>query len=202
MNSGNSAVGSSATTELVAYVERSIATISRIAEQEKTYQDVVQRVWESVSAGGTVFWCGNGGSAADAQHLAAELIGRFEREREAIRSVALTTDTSVLTALANDYSYEIVFARQVQALVRAGDVLIGMSTSGNSLNVVTAIRAARAAGAVTIAMTGENSSECSAEADLCIRVDSQVTSHIQEGHIVWGHAICRAVEQRWVEARA
>lgn len=185
---------------LAEYVAGAVEAIEDITTQNALFERAVQVVCESVFAGGTVFWCGNGGSAADAQHLAAELVGRFELERNPIRSVAVTTDTSVLTALSNDYSYDIVFARQVQALAREGDVLIAMSTSGNSPNVVSAIRAAKAAGSYTIALTGRSESACSAAADLCIRVNSDVTSHIQEGHIVWGHAICRSVEQRWVDA--
>jgi D-sedoheptulose 7-phosphate isomerase len=160
----------------------------RIAEIAKLLIDTVKR-------GGTIFWCGNGGSAADSQHLAAELIGRFKRERRAIGSIALTTDTSVLTAIGNDYSYADVFKRQVEGLVRSGDVLIGISTSGNSENVVSAMRAAKARGAKTVALLGRDGGKLKGECDYSLIVPSTDTARIQEGHIMVGHILCDLIER-------
>lgn len=149
----------------------------------------------AVQQGGKIFWMGNGGSAADSQHLAAELIGRFQLERPAIASIALTTDTSILTCLSNDYDYNIVFARQIQALCRKEDIVIGLSTSGNSKNVLQGIAAAKQIGAYTIALTGERPHLLADTADLCLAVPSKVTARIQEAHIFIGHCLCQYVEQ-------
>jgi D-sedoheptulose 7-phosphate isomerase len=147
-----------------------------------------------VRAGGTVYWCGNGGSAADAQHLAAELVGKFYFDRPPVRSHAITTNSSTLTALVNDYPPEKVFERQVQAYVTDKDVFVGISTSGNSANVLLALQAAREQGAWTLAMTGETGGELAPLAHLAIRVPSTVTPRVQEGHILLGHTICELVE--------
>lgn len=191
------AVGSSLISE---YANRSVEAIASVHALEGVLREVLDRTWKCVERGGTIFWCGNGGSAADAQHLAAELVGRFESERAPIRSLALTSDTSVLTALANDYSYERVFARQVEALARPGDVLFALSTSGNSPNVVAALRAARVAGMTSVSMTGKKPSSCCAESDLCLQIAADATSNVQEAHIVIGHALCSAIESLWVES--
>lgn len=161
-------------------------------------EDILQAsklIVNSLRTGGRVFLCGNGGSAADSQHLAAELVGRLRREREAIPAVALTTDTSVLTSLANDYSFEIIFARQLEALARRGDVLIGISTSGNSLNVIRAFEKAKEKGVHTIALLGGNGGKLKPLADYPIVVPSSDTQRIQEGHITIGHIICDLVER-------
>ncbi|BBB91605.1 MAG TPA: D-sedoheptulose 7-phosphate isomerase [Methylomusa anaerophila] len=150
---------------------------------------------KAVLAGRTVFFCGNGGSAADSQHLAAEFVGRFQRERRALPAVALTTDTSILTAVANDYGYELVFARQVEALARPGDVVVGISTSGSSPNVVAAIERAKAAGAAAVGMTGETGGKLADLCDVCIKVPSNVTARIQEAHILVGHIICEMIDE-------
>ena len=144
--------------------------------------------------GGKVVFCGNGGSAADAQHLAAELVGRYLRDRDALPAIALTTDTSVLTAVGNDHGYARVFERQVQALVGSGDVLVALSTSGESESIVRAVAAAKARGAVTIGLTGQAQSRVGTDADIAIRVPSMVTPFVQETHIAIGHAICGIVE--------
>ena len=146
-------------------------------------------------ADGKVLACGNGGSAADAQHFAAELVGRFERERRAIAAVALTADTSILTAIANDDGYAHVFARQVEALGRAGDVLLGISTSGGSANVVEAQAAAKAAGLTTVALTGRDGGALGAAADIHINVPSPSTARVQEVHRTLLHAMCELVER-------
>jgi len=150
---------------------------------------------ESLSSGGVLFWCGNGGSAADSQHLAAELVGRFKKDRKALSSVALTTDTSVLTCVANDYSYEDIFSRQLEALARAGDVLVAISTSGQSENVLRAIATAKALGVKTIALLGKDGGQAKNIAELSIVVPSDSTARIQEAHILIGHILCDLIEQ-------
>lgn len=149
----------------------------------------------SLQGGGKVVFCGNGGSAADAQHLAAELVGRYLRERDALAAIALTTDTSVLTAIGNDYGYAAVFERQVRALVGKSDTLVAISTSGRSESVLRAVVAANAIGAITIGMTGGAASPIGTAAVIAIRVPSTVTPLIQETHIAIGHAMCGLVEE-------
>jgi D-sedoheptulose 7-phosphate isomerase len=153
-------------------------------------------VADALAAGGQVLFCGNGGSAADAQHLAAELVGRLQLERSAYRAVALTTDTSVLTAVGNDYGYAEVFARQVEGLGRPGDVLVAISTSGRSENVLRAAAAARDRGMAVVALLGPAPSPLDDTADLALHVDGDVAGLVQQGHITIGHAICGWVERR------
>ena len=145
--------------------------------------------------GHRIFLCGNGGSAADAQHIAAELIGRFVNDRRALPAIALTTDTSALTAIGNDYGYDEVFSRQVEGLCREGDVLIAISTSGNSDNVLKAIDTAHRAGASVIGLSGKSGGALVAKCDVSLVVPSDVTARIQEMHIVIGHLICALVEE-------
>lgn len=151
-------------------------------------------IWRALSGGKKVLLCGNGGSAADAQHIAAEFVGRYESERRAYPSIALTTDTSALTAIGNDYGYERIFERQVQALAASGDVLIGLSTSGKSPNVLAAFDAAKEAGCETVGLTGGAGGSFSAVCDVCITVPSSRTSRIQEAHITIGHLWCEFVD--------
>jgi D-sedoheptulose 7-phosphate isomerase len=146
-------------------------------------------------SGGKLLLFGNGGSAADAQHVAAELVGRFQRERPAIAAIALTTDTSVLTSLANDYDFARVFARQIEALGREGDVALGISTSGRSPNVVFALNAARSRRLVTVALTGNDGGPVGAAADIHINVPSASTARVQEVHRTLLHVICDLVER-------
>lgn len=151
-----------------------------------------------LKAGNKVLACGNGGSAADAQHFAAELTGRYERERPGLAGIALTTDTSALTAIANDYSYEQVFSKQVQALVRPGDLLLAISTSGNSANVIKAMEAAHGGGASVIALTGKDGGKIAqllGPADFELRSASNITARIQETHLVFLHCLCDAVDE-------
>lgn len=166
-------------------------------EQMDVIQLMAERCKEALKAGNKVLFCGNGGSAADAQHLAAELIGRFQKERRSLASIALTTDTSILTAVANDFGYDEVFARQVEGLGRSGDVLIGISTSGNSANVVKAALKARDTGMHTIAFTGEGGGKLKDICDITFAVPSKVTARIQEMHIMVGHIICELVEEEY-----
>jgi D-sedoheptulose 7-phosphate isomerase len=148
----------------------------------------------STGAGGKLLAFGNGGSASDAQHLVAELVGRFERERRPIAAVALTPDSNVVTAIANDYGYEVVFTRQIEALGREGDVAFGISTSGQSRNVEVALAAAKARGLVTIALTGRDGGSMGSAADIHINVPVQSTARVQEVHRTLLHAMCSIIE--------
>jgi D-sedoheptulose 7-phosphate isomerase len=145
-------------------------------------------------AGGRIFWMGNGGSAADCQHLAAELVGRFERDRSGLASIALTTDTSILTSVANDYDFKQVFAKQVRALGRPGDLAWGISTSGNSANVVAGLDAARELGLKTLALSGGDGGPVAAAAEMALTVPSRNTPRVQEVHITIGHVLCDLVD--------
>lgn len=145
--------------------------------------------------GGKVYFCGNGGSAADAQHLAAEFSGKFYIDREGLPAEALHCNTSYMTAVANDYSYDIVYARMMAGMGREGDVLVGISTSGNSVNIVKAFEACRQKGIKTIAFTGENGGKMKDLADILVNVPSSDTPRIQEAHILAGHMVCELVEK-------
>lgn len=153
-----------------------------------------------LKTGGKVLLCGNGGSAADCQHVACELVGRFLVDRRGLPAVALTTDTSVLTAVANDYDFERIFARQVEALGAEGDCLVALSTSGNAVNVLKAADAARAAGLKVIALTGAGGGQLGALADCHIAAPSDVTAHVQETHIALLHVICQLIEKALFES--
>jgi D-sedoheptulose 7-phosphate isomerase len=161
----------------------------------ETIADIAESVTSVLRQGGTVYLCGNGGSAADAQHIAGELMGRFTRERKALAAVALSTDTSILTCIANDYSYEKVFARQAEALVREGDILWAFSTSGTSANIIAAVRVAREKGARVIAFTGRKSSKLEYMADICFCADAESTARSQEIHQLAYHIICDLVDR-------
>jgi D-sedoheptulose 7-phosphate isomerase len=149
---------------------------------------------EALQGGKKLLFCGNGGSAADCQHLAAEFVGRFQKERKALPAVALTTDTSILTAVGNDYGFERIFARQVEALGEKGDVLFALSTSGNSPNVLLAVAAAKENGLRSIALTGGDGGKLKAAGEICLNVPSPVTARVQEGHILIGHIICALLD--------
>jgi len=173
------------------HVEVMTATRERLAER---IDAAAALMIESYRAGGGVFLFGNGGSAADAQHIAGELVGRFLINRPALKAQALSTDTSILTCLANDFSFEVIFARQLEANARPGDVAVGFSTSGNSGNVVAALEYARANGMKTIAFTGDGGGKCAALADVLFDIPSTVTAHIQEAGQVIYHILCEIVE--------
>lgn len=149
---------------------------------------------KALAEGHKVMFCGNGGSAADSQHLAAEFVGRFQNERKGLPAIALTVDTSILTAVANDYGYASVFARQVQALGNPGDVLVGISTSGNSKNVLLAIEEAKAKGIICIGMTAEGGGQMAEACDICLAVPTGVTARAQEMHMLMGHILCELVD--------
>ncbi|HEV8371533.1 MAG TPA: D-sedoheptulose 7-phosphate isomerase [Pyrinomonadaceae bacterium] len=154
-----------------------------------------QLLCQALGNGRKVLICGNGGSAADAQHIAAELVGRYEKNRRSFPAIALTTDTSALTAVSNDYGFDQVFARQVAGLAQSGDVLVAISTSGKSQNVLNAVQKARELGCVTIALTGAGSEPLASACDLSVIVPSQRTSRIQEAHITIGHLWCEMVDE-------
>ena len=164
------------------------------SENVKTLERMTERVVEAFKRGNKLLLCGNGGSAADAQHIAAEFIGRFKRERKSLPAVALTTDTSILTALGNDYAYEVVFARQVEGLGKEGDILIGISTSGNSKNVIEAAKRAKAMKIAVFSFTGATGGNLKPLADLNFSAGSTKTPHIQEMHITALHALSEAAE--------
>lgn len=153
-----------------------------------------EAVTERVLDGGTVYWFGNGGSATQALHFATELMGRFERERRGIRSFALVADTSLITAVANDYSFDVIFARQIEGICRAGDVAIGLSTSGNSPNVLQGIDAAASLGALTVGMSGGEGGKLARSVDIPLVVPHERTCRVQEAHLFLGHALCEMVE--------
>jgi D-sedoheptulose 7-phosphate isomerase len=163
----------------------------------KPIAEAITAIVASLTSGGKVLACGNGGSAADAQHFSAEFVGRFERERPELAAIALTTDTSILTAVANDYAFDAVFSRQVRALGQAGDVLIAISTSGNSSNILTAVEAAHARDMVVVALTGRDGGKIGKmlrETDVHICVPHPRTARIQEVHLLALHCICDGVD--------
>ena len=149
---------------------------------------------ETLRAGNKILLCGNGGSAADAQHIAAELTGRYKTERRGLPGIALTTDTSALTAIGNDYGYDRVFDRQVEALAQKGDLLIGISTSGNSINVINALKVAREMGCKTLGLTGRDGGAMNELCDINLVVPSNDTPRIQEMHILFAHTICQIID--------
>lgn len=176
-------------------IEESVAAKQALTEEDHAMVlEMAYTMVEALSQGNKVIWMGNGGSAADAQHLAAELVSKFYKEREGLASLALHTNTSVLTAIGNDYGFDYVFERQVEALARPGDVVVGISTSGNSPNVLLAIERARDAGCLTIGLTGRSGGKLADMVDLCLKVPSDDTPRIQEVHITVGHIICELVE--------
>lgn len=155
---------------------------------------IANEVKTALNNGHKVLFCGNGGSAADSQHLAAEFVGRFQKERRGLPAIALTVDTSILTAVGNDYGYNKIFVRQVEALAQAGDVLIGISTSGNSQNVVEAIELAKEKGCYCVGMTAYGGGKMAQLCDECLAVPSRVTARAQEMHILMGHILCELVD--------
>ena len=170
------------------------ANFARLAAQAPSIAAAAEAMIKSLRAGGKIMLCGNGGSAADAQHLAAELVGRYLKDRAPLAALALTVDTSALTAIANDYAFEEVFARQVTGLGRPGDLLLALSTSGDSENVLAAVAAAKANGIATIALTGAGGGQLAPLADLAIRVPAARSNAVQELHIAVGHILCGIVE--------
>lgn len=187
---------------LADHLKDSAGTLTRMAAQIQDAQPLADKLCEALRNGRKLLVFGNGGSAADAQHFAAELVGRFEKDRPGLPAVALTTDSSVMTSISNDFSYEEVFARQVQSLGQSGDVVVAISTSGNSPSIVKGAQAARAKKLWTAGLTGMSGGKLKAEVDHCIRVPSQRTAHIQETHIALIHAICACVDEAFLTVKA
>lgn len=187
---------------MIPYIKQEIAkgrdVLDKLLEDDALLTElegVADRCVATLRAGGKILFAGNGGSAADAQHLAGELVSRFAFERPGLPAFSLSTDSSVMTSIGNDYGFELLFARQVQAVGVAGDVFIGISTSGNSPNILRALAEARGKGIFTVGFTGESGGKMPEHCDFCIRIPSEETPKIQEGHIVLGHILCGMVEQ-------
>lgn len=171
------------------------ALLATLHNLDKEVQQAGQLAAQTLRQGGKILFCGNGGSAADSQHLAAELMGRFIKDRRPLAAIALSTDTSTLTCIGNDYSFDEVFARQVAGLGRSGDLLIGISTSGNSRNVIRAVEEAQNLGMHTLGLLGRDGGQLSSLCQQSIVVPSPVTARIQECHILIGHTLCGLIEQ-------
>ncbi|QFY41818.1 D-sedoheptulose 7-phosphate isomerase [Candidatus Methylospira mobilis] len=170
------------------------AVITRLQAFTPVIRQIADRIRLCLNQGGKLLLMGNGGSAADSQHIAAEFVGRFRRERRGLPAIALTTDTSILTSIGNDYGYEHIFARQIDALCEAKDVVVGITTSGNSPSVIKAIQLAREMGACTIGFSGESGGRLAEVSELTLKVPSANTARIQEGHILVGHILCELLD--------
>jgi D-sedoheptulose 7-phosphate isomerase len=185
--------------KITAIIQASIDTKQQVLQNEvllSTIEKVVSIITEAFKKGNRVYFCGNGGSAADAQHLAAEFSGRFYIDRKALPAEALHCNTSYLTAVANDYGYDVVYSRMIDGIGESGDVLIGLSTSGNSVNIINAFEVAKKKGMLTIAFTGDTGGKMKATSDYLINIPSTDTPRIQESHITIGHIICQLVEEK------
>lgn len=184
-------------------IQQNIELMSKLIDDNEVLEAVQKSAdicVESLKNGGRILFCGNGGSASDAQHLATELVSRFLRERKALDAEAVTVNTSSLTAIANDYDFSKVFSRQIEAKGRKGDILFGITTSGNSANVIEAVKSAKEIGMVCIGLTGDRKdSLLYSESDICICVPSKFTPRIQEAHILLGHMLCGYIEDAFAE---
>ncbi|MBL7766394.1 MAG: D-sedoheptulose 7-phosphate isomerase [Chitinophagaceae bacterium] len=181
-------------------ISASIETKQKVLENPELIETVhqcVETITEAFRKGNKVLFCGNGGSAADAQHLAAEFSGRFYTDRDALPAEALHCNTSYLTAVANDYSYDVIYSRMIKGIGNPGDVLVGLSTSGNSKNIVEAFKAAKLKNMITIGLTGEGGGQMKPISDYLLDVPSKDTPRIQESHILLGHIICQLVEEKY-----
>jgi D-sedoheptulose 7-phosphate isomerase len=178
---------------IVKYINNSLSVISKIPQLQPQIATASNMLLKTLENGGSIYWLGNGGSASDAEHLSAELAGRFAIDRKPLPSFSLTSNSSIITAISNDYGYENVFSRQIQAYVKKNDAVVGITTSGTSLNVVNALKMANSIGAQTLVLTGKNLEQISF-VDLIISIDSGTTAHIQEAHIIVGQCICGVIE--------
>jgi D-sedoheptulose 7-phosphate isomerase len=181
-----------------AYFRNATETMSRTATLIPEIETVANKILAVLNNGGVVYLCGNGGSASDAQHIAAELIGRFKHNRRALASICLNTDTSALTAIANDFGYQEVFARQLEGLGKPGDIILAITTSGKSKNIIQVLKTAKNIGLTSVLLTGGDGGEAVTFADISIIVPSNDTCHIQESHIAIGQAICGYVENNFL----
>lgn len=176
-------------------IEQSIEVKEKLHDtQIENIEKAARMILSSLKNDGKLLVFGNGGSAADSQHIVAELVGRFKKERRALPAIALTVNTSILTAIGNDYGYDAIFSRQIEALAKSGDVALGLSTSGNSKNVIAALNKARTLGAKTVCLTGAGGGAMKDICDLLIAVDSKDTPRVQEAHILIGHILCELIE--------
>ncbi len=182
-------------TEIIERIRESVRIKTAMEAEAGLLRSIAEQWIACLGAGGKILFFGNGGSAADAQHLACELSGRFYKNRPGLAALSLTVNTSTLTAVGNDFGYDAVFSRQLEGLAAAGDVAVGISTSGKSESVLGALRRARALGLATTGMTGRSGGPLLRLVDLCLRIDSEETPRIQEGHILAGHIICELVER-------
>jgi D-sedoheptulose 7-phosphate isomerase len=179
-----------------------LEVVAQTQAQFPVLEAIATAMIAALTAGHKILWCGNGGSAADSQHLAAELVGRFQRDRRGLASIALTTDTSILTALGNDIGFERVFSRQIEAIGSPGDLLVGVTTSGNSPNVILALDTARNLKITTVAFTGQGGGKAAQLADHLFAAPSRNTARIQETHILAGHALCDLIEMNAAQTGA
>ena len=175
-------------------LSRHLVVVHELDTQRHRLEEVAGRMTKALLQGNKILWCGNGGSASDAQHLAAELVGRYRRDRPGLASIALTENAAAMIGIANDYGFNEVFARQVEALCQRGDVFIGISTSGNSRNVALALQRAKHMGACTVAITGDHGGRLGGAADIWLRMSSSDTARIQEAYMLCGHMLCDWVE--------
>ena len=174
-----------------------IATIEKVRNQNtQEIELIADMVYRTFNNNNRIFFCGNGGSAADCQHMAAEYVGRFKKERKGYPAIALTVDTSIITSISNDYSFETIFARQLEALAVPGDLLIAYSTSGNSKNIIEVLKKAKSMGITSIGMTGQSGGDMNKLTDTLIKIPSNITARIQEAHLLLGHIVCEIVDQR------
>lgn len=176
------------------------AVIAGLEKMAPQIEALAWRMRACLDQGGKIVWAGNGGSAADSQHLAAELVGRFRRHRKGLASIALTTDSSILTSVGNDFGFETIFARQIEALCRPGDVFVAISTSGNSANLVTAIESARGIGLHTVGFLGGSGGKMLERCDTALVVPSSDTPRVQEAHILIGHILCELLDAAYAHA--
>lgn len=177
------------------HIKEHRTVLDTLTELEESIHKVANLMIKCLENNGTIFWCGNGGSASDSQHLAGELVGRFEGDRRPLKSIALTADSAVMTCIVNDYGYEHIFSRQLEALGSEGDILVGISTSGNSKNVLNAFKVANNKGIISIGLLGRGGGEAVSLAQQSIIISSDSTARIQEMHILMGHILCDLVEK-------
>jgi len=177
------------------HIEEHFNALETIDDIQKSKIDTISKIMiSSLKNKGTIYWCGNGGSSSDSQHLAAELIGRFDKNREPLRALSLTTDSAVLTCIANDFGFDDIFSRQIEGLGKQGDILVGISTSGESENIFRALKKAKEKGLTTIGFLGKGGGRIQSLCDNHITINSNITARIQEMHILIGHILCESIE--------
>jgi len=178
-------------------IEQHLSVINKLDDNfQSLILSVSQIMSETLRNGNTIFWCGNGGSASDSQHLAAELVGRYDKERKPLRSISLTSDSSTLTCIANDYSFNNIFSRQLEGLAKEGDMVVGISTSGNSANIINVFKTAKTLKVKSLALLGKDGGAALGFCDEFILVPSNITARVQETHILIGHLLCLLIEDQ------